>query len=178
VLQCLLHFKILLLKRGISKTILSKKSINSVAELYKAIFSSSQETFVKVVENIDWDALQTPEPIKKAIDLALANGYHTMALNITTKGLALFPEDTDLQKFARILAPPKVIRANVPPSVGLRESMKWLEENRAQYSGQWVAIKHGSLLGHASSRQELSEILTDLDSSNILITRIPDNISS
>ncbi len=106
----------------------------------------------------------------------MANGHHTIAVNITAKGLDLFPEDSDLQKIAGILAPPKVIRADIPPSAGLGKSVKWLKENRAQYGGQWVAVKDGSLLGHASSRQELSETLNDSDASNILITKIPEHI--
>lgn len=153
-----------------------EKSADSIIELlYKAVASGSQERFVALVETIDWDVLQTPELIKEAIDLALANGYHTIAVNITAKGLDLFPEDANLQKIAGILAPPKVIRADVPPSAGVGKSVKWLKENRAQYGGQWVAVKDGSLLGSASSRQELAEGLTDSDSSNILITKIPEN---
>lgn len=155
-----------------------EKSADSIIELlYKAVASGSQEKFVALVETIDWDTLQTPQRLKEAVDLALANGYHTIAIDITTKGLALFPEDADLQKIAGILAPPKVIRADVPPSAGLGKSVKWLKENRAQYGGQWVAVKDGSLLGSASSRQELSKTLNDSDASNVLITKIPEHIS-
>lgn len=115
------------------------------------------------------------EDIKTAIDFALANGYVSKAIELAMEGRRLFPEDVTLQKIARILAPPKVIRTDIPPNKGLGQSMKWLKENRQHYQGEWVALKHGSLLGHALSRQELSKMFTD--TSNILITKIPEYIS-
>ena len=119
--------------------------------------------------SLDFVRLQTSEPIKEAIDLAVANGYHTLAANLAIQGLALFPDDAELQKIAKILAPPKAIRTDIPPAKGLGQSMKWLKENRQHYQGEWVAVQNGVLLGHASSRAELSEMFDKADPSKIII---------
>ncbi len=120
------------------------------------------------------EVLSTPESIKEAINIALGNGYHTTAVDLATKGLALFPEDAELQKVVKILAPPKIIRTNIPPNKGLGQSMKWLKENRQQYQGVWVAVQDGVLLGHAPSREELSAALDGVDFTKVLITKIPE----
>jgi len=145
-------------------------------EEFKAIALSLLETtFAEVAEFIDWDVSQTSESIKEAIDLALANGYHTMAANLAAQGHTLFPEDAELQKFAKILAPPTMIQTDIAPAEGLRQSMKWLKENRQHYQGEWVAVQNGVLVGHAPSRPELTEMLTGVDPSRVIITRIPES---
>jgi hypothetical protein len=151
-------------------------TLDLVPLLREVIVSGLLEAFVNTVENIDWKILPTPEPFKEAIDLALGNGYHTMAVDLTTKGLALFPEDAELQKIANILTPPKEIQTDIPPEKGIGQSMKWLKENRQHYQGEWVAVQNGVLLGHAPSRAKLSKMLDEADSSKTIITKIPDSI--
>ena len=126
---------------------------------------------ITILENIDWDDL---ESIRRAIDAALANGAHAKAMALIEEGRQRFPEDGRLQNLARILAPPKVLRRNVPPKPGLGETMAWLKENAADYRGEWVAIKDGNLMGHAPTRQALSEQIEVLDEqADVLITKIP-----
>ena len=150
-----------------------EEQIQGLIQLHSFLETIDQAS-VDILENIDW---KKPESIKAAIDFALADGHHSRAMELITEGCRLFPEEAALQKIARILAPPKVIRTDVPPSVGLGKSMKWLKENHARYQGQWVAVKHGLLLGHASSRQELSEMLNNVDTSDTIITKVPEYIS-
>lgn len=154
--------------------LLEKSALDLIDLLQETMASGSPKAFMDVIEKIDWDTLPTPTPIKEAVDLALKKGYHTLAVKLAAKGHQLFPEDTDLQKVAKVLAPSKVIRTGIPPVEGLQESMKWLKENRNQYKGQWVAVKDGILLGHAQSRARLSEMLADLDISDTIITKVPD----
>lgn len=114
-----------------------------------------------------------PKSIKKEIDLELKKGHHDMAVKLASKGLQLFPADNELKKIADILAPPKVIQKNIPPSKGLQESMNWLKENRSKYQGQWIALQDGILLGHAESREQLADVLGNVDLSETLITKLP-----
>lgn len=129
---------------------------------------------VNRLEKIDWDTVPDSDPIKKAIDFALANGYASMAINLAAKGHQLFPEDADLQKIARVLAPPRVIRTDVPPVAGLEGMLEWLKENSRHYRGQWVAVKEGKLVGHAQTREALSERIGDGEKqTDVIITKIP-----
>jgi hypothetical protein len=148
-------------------------TLDKIKSFRNGIASGSRKAFIESVECIDWDSLKSSEPIKEAIDLALEYGFQAIAVKLAFQGRQLFPEDADLQKIAEILAPPKVIRTNIPPSEGLQESMKWLKENRSQYQGQWVALQDGIVLGQAESREQLSKTLGDVDPSKAIITKIP-----
>jgi len=122
---------------------------------------------------INWGSTGSPERIREAIDLALEKGNHDLAAKLAAEGSQLFPADNDLQKIAKILAPPKVIQTDIPPTQGLRESMVWLKKYRSQYQDQWVAIQNGTLLGNAASREQLLESLEDSDTADTIITKLP-----
>jgi hypothetical protein len=122
---------------------------------------------------VNWGSSDSPERTKEAIDRALEKGNHDLAAKLAAEGNKRFPEDTDLQKIANILAPPRVIQTSVPPTQGLRESMVWLKKHRSQYQDQWVAIQSGTLVGTAASREQLLESLEDSDTVNTIITKIP-----
>lgn len=52
--------------------------------------------------------------------------------------------------------------------------MLWLKERGRHYRGQWVAVKEGELIGHAQTREALSNLIGDLEQqAAVVITKIP-----
>ncbi len=145
---------------------------NPLEELRQAAADGMQTEFIEAIVNIDhW---QYPLHIKEAIELALKMGCYGTATKLANDGVKLYPEDNQLQKLARVLAPPKVVKTGVPPNKGLGASMKWLKAYGDEYRGQWVVIDNGELLAHSSIRSELTEILENLSTRDgIVVTKVP-----
>ena len=142
-----------------------------LAGLYEALSCDSQQLFVEAVTELDWTA-RTASQIKEAIDLALEIGCHSIAADLADMGHALYPDDPALEQISKVLAPPKVIRRDIPPVKGVGTSMKWLKANSDQYKGEWVVMKNGQLLCHTASKEELPQILDNLDTLvDVIVTK-------
>jgi len=50
-----------------------------------------------------------------AVRAALAYGAHLVARKLAFIGAGLYPNNSQLQKMAHILAPPRTIRTDIPP---------------------------------------------------------------
>lgn len=137
--------------------------------LHELVATGSQKEFIEAVENVDWRT-KTPREAKQTIDLALELGCHSVASELAAKGHKMFRHDHKLERLACVLAPPKLIRKEVPAVKGLNASVKWFEEHRKQYSGNWLVVRNGELLVSANSREELSKALDQLDTrSDVLV---------
>jgi hypothetical protein len=52
--------------------------------------------------------------------------------------------------------------------------MQWLQNHAVEYSGSWVAVEEGQMVGTAASRRELVDKLGErADAANLLLVRIP-----
>lgn len=131
----------------------------------------NNEKFVESVKQLNLREL-TADTIKQIIDYSLDMGLIIMARNLSEQGAMLHTENDELQKYHRILSPPKVIRKDLPPYPQAELNVRWLKENRATYQGQWVAIKEGILLASAPSARELVTKFECKKNSKILITRV------
>lgn len=141
--------------------------------LYELVSTGSQKEFIEAVENVDWRT-KIPQEVKQTIDLALELGCHSIAGELAAKGHKMFPHDPTLERIARVLAPPELVRAGVPAVPGLNDSVKWFEEHREQYRGQWVVIRNGELVSTADSREELDTVLENLDArTEVLVVKVP-----
>ncbi|NER38268.1 MAG: hypothetical protein F6J93_30655 [Oscillatoria sp. SIO1A7] len=91
---------------------------------------------------------------------------------IATEGLEHYPDHAELQKYAYILAPPKVrvVKAGGHPEV--RANREWIEQNQAEYRGHWVAIKNGELLATGKSHDEVIDLVGIIKNTGILVTPI------
>ncbi|MEZ4736629.1 MAG: hypothetical protein R3E79_56825 [Caldilineaceae bacterium] len=74
-----------------------------------------------------------------------------------------------MQKAARILAPPKLLR-RLPAEPEKRANHEWLRVNRTAYRGKWVALRNGHLLATANAFRELTEQVTIAP--DILFTKV------
>ena len=77
-----------------------------------------------------------------------------------------------MQRYARVLAPARVIRSDLPPDPDAQADMTWLKINADVYRGQWVALQSGELLASARTHPELMEQIDHPEEKTILITPV------
>jgi len=97
-----------------------------------------------------------------AIRAAFLEEAHLRARELAAEGHQCFPDDPELARYACVLAPPKVLRADLPPDPSGTLDILWLREHVDEYRGQWIALKDGQLVAHAPSVRELKEKLPSL----------------
>lgn len=126
--------------------------------------------FGRAEEVMDWTG-HPPDDFIHAINLALKIGAFMVARRISQKGAKLHPDNEAVQLHARVLAPPKILRTDLPPDPGVKANMRWLKEHSSEYRGRWIALKHGDLLDSDDSFEGL--IARQPVKSGVLVTRIP-----
>lgn len=140
--------------------------------LLEAASSMGDEVaFAEVVNSIKWYHRST-EDFLKAVRLALSVGAHMQARKLAAEGGLRFPDNDEMQKYARILAPSRVVDAHLPPDLDAAADMRWLKAHREEYRSQWVALRGGILLVAASTRKDLLTQLENPKDKSILITPV------
>lgn len=139
--------------------------------LHAAAEAGDERSFIAAFKRIDW-TLQPPDALMRAVRLAITADAPLVARELATEGAQRYPEHGELQKAARVLAPPRVIRSDLPSDPGLAANVTWLKANTESYGGRWVALKDGILLKDASSFEELAADLGDLRAQRILVTKV------
>jgi len=140
-----------------------------IALLERAAESGDESVFLGIEKAIDWSA-RLPEDFIRGINLALKAGAFLLARELSAKGAKRYPDHLELQKAARVLAPPKVIRSDLPPTPSVKANREWLKENAKNYRGRWVALRNGEIVGVATSFDELAKQVGD--TRGILLTRV------
>jgi hypothetical protein len=125
--------------------------------------------FVRALSQINW-AHRPASDYVRGVRLALAAGAHLQARSLATQGAQRYPDHVELQKMARILAPPRVVRTGLPADPSLRADRQWLQANRSRYAGRWIALKQGRLLAAGETVSELRAKLGDLRGT--LVTKV------
>jgi len=131
--------------------------------------SEDESVFLSIAKAIDWTT-RLPEDLLRAIHLALRVGAFSKARELSAEGVRLYPHNPELQKYARLLAPPKVVRSDLAPTPSVKANRNWLKEHIQSYKGRWVALRNGELQGAANSLDELVEQLGD--TKGMLLTRV------
>lgn len=152
-------------------TLLPDTFSGDLIPLQVALNGQSMWSASAILENIDWSARQ-PGEIVLGVRLALALQAPLVARAIAAQGHHLYPDDAELAKVHRVLAPPTTttIRAKTRPDT--RANLNWLADNRKTYPGQWVALDDGHLLATADSINALVAQVGDVRHTNILITQV------
>jgi hypothetical protein len=130
---------------------------------------NNETAFVQAASEIDWSRRPAAD-FARAVRLALAAGAHLLARNLATQGARLYPDHAELGKMARILAPPRVVRADLPPVPSLQANQDWLRAHSDGYRGQWVALRDGIFLAAAATARQLRAHLKSID--GVLITKV------
>jgi len=111
----------------------------------------------------------TPEDFVRRIQMALEQGAFPSARYFATLGAAHYPDHLALGQYAKVLAPPTVMRRAVPPTTAVRANRDWLNAHGKDYRGHWVALQHGKLRGVADSLGALVEQVGN--TTGVLLTR-------
>ena len=114
----------------------------------------------------------TPEEFINAADQELMRQDWKAAWKIATEGLQHFPDHAELQKYAYILAPPKVTSVNRGGHPEIRADREWLKQHRDEYRGRWVGIKNGELLAVGNSHDEIISVVGPVKNTGILVTKV------
>jgi len=138
-------------------------------QLQAAARSGNERAFIAAYHTTDWSR-RSADDFLQAIQWALAAGAHLAARNLSTRGADRYPDHDELKKYARVLAPPKVIGRNLPPRLSMRADHDWLKVNGERYRGQWIALRHGEFLGAAPSLQALTNKVGE--SPDIFFTKV------
>ena len=120
-------------------------------------------------------AQMAPDDIIGAIKRAFETDSPRLAERLAREGAERYPEHAELQKYARVLAPPTVrLVPSTPESrAAVKANGKWLKANRNDYLGNWIALKNGELLHASSTFDELAAAVGDVRGRGILVTKIP-----
>ena len=146
------------------------RSADDLDRLEQAATSGDEVAFSEILTEIHWTS-RSAEDYIRAIDLALQVGAHLVARKLATEGAQFHFDSEELQKYARVLAPPQVLRAS-SRQVDVLANAEWLKANRNQYKGKWVAIKNGQLIASADSHDELIAGIGETKGRSILVTRL------
>lgn len=143
---------------------------NGLKILEDAAAREDVTAFGRAEETMEWTRYP-PEDFIRAINLALRIGTLAVARRIAEKGARLYPNHEDVQLHARVLAPPKVLRTDLPADPKAEADIAWLKQHATEYRGKWVALKDGELKDSADSFEQLFARLDDR--AGVLLTRIP-----
>ena len=142
---------------------------DGIAVLEIAAEAGDETAFVRAAGEVDWPQCPAAD-FARAVHLSLAVGAHLLARNLADYGHRLHSQHGELAKMARILAPPRVVRADLPPDPSVRANLEWLRANAAQYRGQWIALRDGVLVASAPTARELEVQLPATD--GFFLTRV------
>lgn len=133
---------------------------HQMAQLQRAADAGDERAYLHAENAIDWEE-RSAEDVLRGIRFALAAGAHLAASRIASQGASQFPQSKEVQRYARVLAPARVIKEEAASRSDLRANRDWLQTHRGEYQGKWVAIKNGNLLGTALSLSELRNQIQD-----------------
>ena len=113
----------------------------------------------------------TPEAFRAAIHAALEQESLRGAQEAAARGHARFPDDPELARLHRLLTLPSPRSVKKPLAPDRTAAFKWLEENAADYRGQWVALSGTGVVASAPSFGELQRAVEalHLDSPSLAI---------
>jgi hypothetical protein len=142
---------------------------DAIARLEVAAKADDLEAFVTVCDSIDWGS-RSAEDLARGVRSALMAGAHLIARRLAEEGARRYRDSEDLQKLAYLLAPPKVLRTDLPPDKSLRANRDWLKEHAAQYKGRWVALRNGLLIASGAKLKDVASEVGDLRT--VFVTRV------
>ncbi len=152
--------------------ILRQQSARLFADLRNAAEKGDVRRFSEICESTSWGGRSASEVIQ-AISLALKAGALMIARDLASAGLGHHSDSEELRKYARLLAPPDLLRTDLPSDPGLRANLAWLRQHRAEHSGRWVALKKGTLLAEGRTLQEvLRKVGSPTAPRGTLLTRV------
>jgi len=102
---------------------------------------------------------KSPEEFIQAMDAALDKGDFYTAQRISIEAGQHYPEHSDVQRYAYILAPAKVTVKPSDPEKrkSMQASREWIRQNLPTYRHRWIALRNGELVADGASLDELAD---------------------
>jgi hypothetical protein len=130
------------------------KSYRLLARLEDAATAKNEIAFVSALNSVDLRT-RPARHLVRIIKLALRAGAYLAARNVAENALRRYPENAEFKEYVFSLSPPKIISQAVPHNPAFQANREWLNEHATEYSGQWIALRSGELLGASTSFEEL-----------------------
>jgi hypothetical protein len=92
------------------------------------------------------------------------------ARQLAEHGQRLYPQHEGLSKLVFVLAPPRLVRANLPAEPSTRANVEWMQSHAAEYRGQWVALRDGVFVAAAPTARQLRALLPTI--AGLFLTRV------
>lgn len=108
----------------------------------------------------DWKS-HGPDDLIRVIQACLSLDMVLLGRELAYEGRHLFPNDKRIEQWANVLAPARVVgtRPASGNAAGLEASHRWFQNNSGKYKGQWIAVRHGELLGAAPTLEKLYALI-------------------
>jgi hypothetical protein len=91
---------------------------------------------------------------------------------VAEQGLALFPDDPELQRLHHVLRPFEVRVSSYWKTPDPRPNYEWLKKNARKYRGKWVGLDRGELVAAADTLEEVLQAFGDRDPRGTLVHHI------
>ena len=120
------------------------------------------------------DHERTPDDFIRAIQQAFEADSPQLAEQLAQEGAQRYPEHDELQKYARVLAPPtvRVVPSTTDSRAAAKADHEWLNTHWEDYRGNWIALQAGELLHATPSFDDLIAHVGDVRDRNILVTKL------
>ncbi|HEY7213713.1 MAG TPA: DUF5678 domain-containing protein [Thermoanaerobaculia bacterium] len=114
----------------------------------------------------------TPETFIEEIRRIINSGTLRGAREVAEQGLALFPDDPELQRLHHVLRPFEVRVSSYWKTPDPRPNYEWLKKNARKYRGKWVGLDRGELVAAADTLEEVLQAFGDRDPRSTLVHHI------
>jgi hypothetical protein len=126
---------------------------SALTRLEEAANLGDEQTFIKTLREIKWWKAR-PADFARAINLSIKAGLPRAARHVAGEGMKYYPGEVEIQEYARLFAPAKVLLDSVHSS-NQNANIAWLKAHGGEYRGKWVALKDGQFLGAEVKLKEL-----------------------
>ena len=127
---------------------------DGLTRLERAASARDARAFERILRSISWETRPRSDFLG-AIRLGLGIGAYAAVQRVACLGKEHHPDDEQLQRFARVLAPPTVTRRKASSDPTIRANRDWLMSHADEYRGKWVGLMNGELLDYDDSYDEL-----------------------
>jgi len=141
-----------------------------LAAIREAAERRDLRSFIAAVHWVNW-GMRSAGELEETIERALSLGAFVVAQQLAMEGAQQHRDDPSAKRLARMLAPAKILRTDLPADPGVLQNHEWLKKHASGYRGRWVALANGELLLSGDSIAELKTTLGGR--SGVLLMRVP-----
>jgi hypothetical protein len=140
------------------------------AVIQEAAHRRDVRSFIAAAQGVNWGKRSVGE-LNETIEHALSLGAFVIAHQLAVEGAQQHGDNPLVKRLARMLAPAKIVRADLPADPGVLQNHEWLKKHASEYREHWVALENGKLLFSGDSITELTSKLGGRK--RVLVMRVP-----